>query len=167
MKRRLCILITLALAVLVTATVAGCVTELTVEEMWTAAQTPGANTDIHITLSDAEGTLIYEYQTTIGEVTKDEALPGITAPDIADKLGGDGKLTYNSGYFSNGKTTRDGNNTVYSANIIQPANFLGISDATEGKLTIVVNRETKALVSTTITYTTASGNNAVVTVTPY
>ena len=58
----------------------------------------------------------------------------------------------------------DGANSVYSANIIQPANFLGISDAVEGKLTIIANRESGALVSITITYTTASGNRAAVTV---
>ena len=58
----------------------------------------------------------------------------------------------------------DGANSVYSANIIQPANFLGISDAVEGKLTIIADRESGALVSTTITYTTDSGNRAAVTV---
>ena len=165
MKKKLCILLTLVLvltAVAVTAT--ACVTELTAEELWAAAKVPGAGADIHVTLTGSDGTVLYEYELKDGNVVTETAAPGITAPPIADKLTGTSGLNFNAGYFSNASIVADGANSVYSANIIQPANFLGISDAVEGKLTIIANRESGALVSTTITYTTASGNRAAVTV---
>ena len=165
MKKKLCILLTLVLvltAVAVTAT--ACVTELTAEELWAAAKVPGAGADIHVTLTDSDGAVLYEYELKDGNVVTETVADGITAPPIADKLTGTSGLNFNAGYFSNASITADGANSVYSANIIQPANFLGISDAVEGKLTIIADRESGALVSTTITYTTASGNRAAVTV---
>lgn len=165
MKKKLCILLTLVLvltAVAVTAT--ACVTELTAEELWAAAKVPGAGADIHVTLTDSDGTVLYEYELKDGNVVTETAADGITAPPIADKLTGTSGLNFNAGYFSDASIAADGANSVYSANIIQPANFLGISDAVEGHLTIIANRESGALVSTTITYTTASGNRAAVTV---
>lgn len=165
MKKKLCILLTLVLvltAVAVTAT--ACVTELTAEELWAAAKVPGAGADIHVTLTGSDGTVLYEYELKDGNVVTETAAPGITAPPIADKLTGTSGLNFNAGYFSDASIAADGANSVYSANIIQPANFLGISDAVEGHLTIIANRESGALVSTTITYTTASGNRAAVTV---
>lgn len=165
MKKKLCILLTLVLvltAVAVTAT--ACVTELTAEELWAAAKVPGAGADIHVTLTDSDGTVLYEYELKDGKVVTETVADGITAPPIADKLTGTSGLNFNAGYFSDASIAADGANSVYSANIIQPANFLGISDAVEGHLTIIANRESGALVSTTITYTTASGNRAAVTV---
>lgn len=165
MKKKLCILLTLVLvltAVAVTAT--ACVTELTAEELWAAAKVPGAGADIHVTLTDSDGFVLYEYELKDGNVVTETAADGITAPPIADKLTGTSGLNFNAGYFSDASIAADGANSVYSANIIQPANFLGISDAVEGHLTIIANRESGALVSTTITYTTASGRRAAVTV---
>ena len=165
MKKKLCILLTLVLVLtaVVAVTATACVTELTAEELWAAAKVPGAGADIHVTLTDPDGTVLYEYELKDGNVTETVAA-GITAPPIADKLTGTSGLNFNAGYFSDASIAADGANSVYSANIIQPANFLGISDAVEGKLTIIANRESGALVSTTITYTTASGNRAAVTV---
>lgn len=165
MKRRICILLVFALAALVAATAAGCVTELTAEEMWVSAQNPGANPTIKVTLTDANGGEIYSYDSSKPDGEKETIIDGIQAPSITDKLTGSGKLNFNASYFSSTDITRDGNNSVYTANIIAPASFLGISDVKDGgKLTIIANRESGALVSTTITYTTANGNNAVVTV---
>ena len=166
MKKKLCILLTLVLvlAAFVAVTATACVTELTAEELWAAAKAPGAGADIHVTLTDPDGTVLYEYELTDGQVVTETVASGITAPPIADKLTGAVGLNFNAGYFSDASITADGDNSVYSANIIQPANFLGISDAVEGKLTIIANRESGALVSTTITYTTASGRRAAVTV---
>ena len=165
MKKKLCILLTLVLVLtaVVAVTATACVTELTAEELWAAAKVPGAGADIHVTLT-SDGIVLYEYELKDGNVVTETAAPGITAPPIADKLTGTSGLNFNAGYFSNASIVADGANSVYSANIIQPANFLGISDAVEGKLTIIANRESGALVSTTITYTTASGNRAAVTV---
>lgn len=165
MKKKLCILLTLVLVLtaVVAVTATACVTELTAEELWAAAKVPGAGADIHVTLTDPDGTVLYEYELKDGNVTE-TAADGITAPPIADKLTGTSGLNFNAGYFSNASIVADGANSVYSANIIQPANFLGISDAVEGKLTIIADRESGALVSTTITYTTARGNRAAVTV---
>lgn len=166
MKKKLCILLTLILVLtaVVAVTATACVTELTAEELWAAAQTPGTDADIHVTLKGSDGTVLYEYELKDGKVVTQTAAPGITAPSIADKLTGTGGLNFNAGYFSDTSIAADGANSVYSANITQPANFLGISDAVNGKLTIIANRESGALVSTTITYTTASGNSAAVTV---
>ena len=166
MKKKLCILLTLVLVLtaVVAVTATACVTELTAEELWAAAKVPGAGADIHVTLTDPDGAVLYEYELKDGNVVTETAAPGITAPPIADKLTGTSGLNFNAGYFSDASISADGANSVYSANIIQPANFLGISDAVEGKLTIIANRESGALVSTTITYTTASGNRAAVTV---
>ena len=165
MKKKLCILLTLVLVLtaVVAVTATACVTELTAEELWAAAKVPGAGADIHVTLT-SDGIVLYEYELKDGKVVTETAADGITAPPIADKLTGTSGLNFNAGYFSNASIVADGANSVYSANIIQPANFLGISDAVEGKLTIIANRESGALVSTTITYTTASGNRAAVTV---
>ena len=165
MKKKLCILLTLVLVLtaVVAVTATACVTELTAEELWAAAKVPGAGADIHVTLT-SDGIVLYEYELKDGNVVTETAADGITAPPIADKLTGTSGLNFNAGYFSNASIVADGANSVYSANIIQPANFLGISDAVEGKLTIIANRESGALVSTTITYTTASGNRAAVTV---
>ena len=165
MKKKLCILLTLVLVLtaVVAVTATACVTELTAEELWAAAKVPGAGADIHVTLTGSDGTVLYEYELKDGNVTE-TAAPGITAPPIADKLTGTSGLNFNAGYFSDASIAADGANSVYSANIIQPANFLGISDAVEGKLTIIADRESGALVSTTITYTTASGRRAAVTV---
>ena len=165
MKKKLCILLTLVLVLtaVVAVTATACVTELTAEELWAAAKVPGAGADIHVTLT-SDGIVLYEYELKDGNVVTETAADGITAPPIADKLTGTSGLNFNAGYFSNASIVADGANSVYSANIIQPANFLGISDAVEGKLTIIADRESGALVSTTITYTTASGNRAAVTV---
>ena len=166
MKKRICIVICVMLAAALTVTAVGCQTSITVEEMWNIAAGIGDNADLHITLKEGD-TLIYEYQTENGAVTKDFCIEGIEAPDIADKLGGNGTLSFRGEYFSDGETSRDGDNTVYQANILQPANFLGIADATEGKIVIIANKDSKALVSTTISYTTARGNSVVVVATPY
>ena len=44
---------------------------------------------------------------------------------------------------------------------------MGISDAVDARVTIVVNREAKTLVSTTIDYTTAAGRTVTVSATVY
>ena len=167
MKKKLYLLTIMAvIAAVVAVTAAGCVTDVTIDEIWDLAANIGDNADIHILINEGDVRL-YEYETENGAVVEDYCIAPDIAPDIADKLGGSGALTFRTEYFSDGVTTRQGDNVVYTANVIQPANFMGISDAVDARVTIVVNRETKTLVSTTIDYTTAAGRTVTVSATVY
>ena len=121
MKKKLYLLTIMAvIAAVVAVTAAGCVTDVTIDEIWDLAANIGDNADIHILINEGDVRL-YEYETENGAVVEDYCIAPDIAPDIADKLGGSGALTFRTEYFSDGVTTRQGDNVVYTANVIQPA----------------------------------------------
>lgn len=147
----------------------GCNVKITTDEIWNLAtfktSSGEAGRDVYVKVSK-DGVTFYEYKTEKGAVTVDFKREGIEAPAL--DLSKDGAtLNLSADYLVNEQTSFEDNITTYTADIKNTQAVLDIENAKNAKLTIVVNSETKKLVSTQIEYVGTGGSSVIVTVTPY
>lgn len=147
MKKKLLIAI-LVLTIVLVGVLAGCKTKLTTKDFYSIASytTSSSQTrSVSVTVKQGE-TLIYS--NVDGEV-QDPYEIGF-GNEITQNVGSG--LKFEKAYFSkevvvNGKAT-----SKYTANIVDTNAFLGVSDAQNATIEVIVNTEAKTLASTTIKY---------------
>ncbi len=147
MKKKLLIAI-LVLTVVLVGVLAGCKTKLTTKDFYNIASytTSSSQTrSVSVTVKQGE-TLVYS--NVDGEV-QDPYEIGF-GNEITQNVGSG--LKFEKAYFSkelvvNGKAT-----SKYTANIVDTSAFLGVNDAQNATIEVIVNTEAKTLASTTIKY---------------
>lgn len=169
MKKKLLIIITVLLVVVMTATFAACKKNINEEDIFNAASytTDNGETSREVQILVRYGSKTVYDSTDVektDEAVKDQ-MASIGAP-LESKFNGTGTgLSFSSDYFANSSITRGETTTEYVADITAISTFLGVSDCSNGKITIIVTNEKAALSAMKITYTTAQSFEVEINVT--
>ncbi len=147
MKKKYLIAV-LALTIILTVAMTGCFVKVSIADVYNAAsyktQTSG-NRTISLTVKSGDTVV---YSNINGEITQVE---GFQFDNLITGDAGAG-LAFKSSYFNNEKLSKGSTESTYTANIVDTQNFLGVSDATDATIKVVVNTKAKTLKSTTIKY---------------
>lgn len=147
MKKKLLIAI-LVLTVVLVGVLAGCKTKLTTKDFYNiASYTTSSSQTRSVSVTVKQGdTLIYS--NVDGEV-QDPYEIGF-GNEITQNVGSG--LKFEKAYFSKEVVVNGKANSKYTANIVDTSAFLGVNDAQNATIEVIVNTEAKTLASTTIKY---------------
>lgn len=147
MKKKLLIAI-LVLTVVLVGVMAGCKTKLTTKDFYNiASYTTSSSQTRSVSVSVKQGeTLIYS--NVDGEVQDPYNIGFGNA--ISQEVGSG--LKFEKAYFESEVVVNGNVTSKYTAKIVDTAAFLGVNDAQNATIEVVVNTEAKTLASTTIKY---------------
>ncbi len=147
MKKKYLIAV-LALTIILTVAMTGCFVKVSIADIYNAAsykpQTSG-NRTLSLTVKNGDTVV---YSNINGEITQIE---GFEFDNLITADAGTG-FAFQSSYFKDEKLNKGSTESTYTANIVDTQNFLGVSDATDATIKVVVDTKAKTLKSTTINY---------------